>query len=1202
MTGNVHSNEAASRPETKKRKKRRWLRWLIIILVILFVLLIAAPSLMSTGLGRNLVVSIANDSLRGRVEIESLSLGWFGPISVTGVKLFDQQGRAVLDVPSLSCEMGLWGVIFSPGRFESLTIDKPRVDIYLEQDGRMSLTEALPEPSKEKPQAGPSEFDIMGKISLSDATVRVVKPTGPELTIHNIETDLTVDWPKNISGTTSLGINNGGQVEIVTLVTDQTTLELSIATKAPIDIKPICEFLELATLPEGMLSIKTTGSLSENSQTVIGVIDITDFRSSAAEEPALPKMTLNLATEMNATPEKMIGKITLNSQPANLTGQLACDDIKALTKITQDQWLDAILHGQPLPLPIATLDVKGQADIAAVTKSFPQLAGLSRQTTVKTGRAVISIAAKTKPAPNVVANLKVVELTGQRINSADSQVRPFEFQPIGFALQADIHDKVGLNIEALKLQTQAGGLVGGGTASKFAMNMRFDLARLRDMVNQLAESEVKNLAGMIDAKFQVSETSKGEYGLAMVLEGKDILLPAGEKTARFDTFNATLPAAVSVQKTTVTKATLKNATVTINGHAPVSLAGSYEESADKRSFAVLLKQLELGDLDAVLQTLGIETLKDYRGSVDVSAQARMDTQAETTSLNADANIENLRVSDQPVNNQDAPLSFHAKNLVYNAATQDVSLKNLTATQGSDLNVKIDDLVYRTGQVPQANGQVALMTDLAYIRRLIAPMLEPDQMKDLAGQLAYKCTLDMAGDNLDMKGRGNISGFVIEKSQADWGDIAFMHSLQLDTKADLLKIGDLQLSSRALNLQLTPPNTIADLRGEKILAIQGRFNGSWPSLIQLAENFIPALKKDLALDLQGELAANTGMNSCEFTLTGPVNNPKLNPTFKSVRSQTAFGWTSGKLLGLEIGGAKFVPDMKDGRLTFGKPSIPASGGTINLDGAIDFMPGGMVFNLPGRVAIIDNVMINPEVGELLLSRFNPLFAKAVQLEGEMTLMVEDMYVPFGDEFKTHGRGRGKLDLSKLKISPGKGGLSKIFEMAGKRTTSDSAYPVRTTGVDFEIKQGRINYENFTLILGNNFDLIFSGWVGFDDTMELIASVPIRAGVLSAFNVAGPVADYARVMEKSGVRIKIPISGTRKMPSLDLGKVDIKPFVEAAVKALLKEKLTGGSPLMPNATGAEKNHGEKVQDPVSDLLKKSMQELLKPKTQEPAKNQN
>ena len=1191
-TGDVPTPERTN----QKRKKRRWLQWVIIILVVLMAFVVMLPTLMSTGLGKNIVVSIANGSLRGRVEIESLDLGWTAPIGVKGLRLYDPQDRMVVDVPSLSCEMGLWGAIFSPGHFESLNIQQSQLDLYLEPDGTMSLLEALPEPSGEKEktesksgdeartESESGDFAVNGKIFIKGAVVRIIKPDGRELVLHNIDTDLTLKSLNDIVGDISMGINDGGGITLETKITDQANVDLSIDTTGPIDLKPISHFLEMSTPLEGLLKIEAKALLNKENQTVKTLINLTEFRSSVDVEPDAPKISVVFRGDIDATPKYIGGKISIKTESANLDSQFDCNDIKQFTKITKDQWIDAVLHGKALQLPAATLDVKGKADLVALTKSFPQLARLSKQTTVKSGRATLDITAKTQPKLNVVANLDVTDLAGIRTNAENAQPKPFQFDPIKFALRADIREEVGVNVKAMDFQTQAGGFVARGTASKFAMNLRFDLARLREMLNQLISPELENLEGVIDAKFNIIETSPGEYTLAILTEGTNLLFPAGAEAARFDSLKANFPADISIHERTLTHAILKNTVIEINDYAPISLKGSYDKTADKKSFALFLKQLELGNLDAILQNLNIDKLKDYRGSVDVTARGVVDAKTEDASLSAQASIKKLRVLGALVDERDAPLNFKMENLVYNPAAKSFSLNMLEARHGRGLNLDINKMSLNISKTPKANGDISLATDLAYIRRLIAPMLKPDEIKDLAGQLTYRGTLAAESSSLDMKGQGSIKGLVLNSRKTDWGDIILSHRMQFDTKADLLKISQMQLSNPAMNMKLLTPNTITDVSGEKVMDIRGEFNGSWPKLIELAQNLMPALKKDLALDLQGEMAANTGRQDCEFTLTGPLDNPKLNPKFKSLKTQTALGWKSGKLLGLDLGGAKFVPDMKEGRLTFGKPRIPASGGMLNIDGAIDFTPDGMVYNLPGKHVIIDNVMINPEVGELILSRFNPLFAKTVQLDGKMNLALEDMHIPFGDAFKINGKGKGKLDLSNLKMRPGKGGLVKIFEMASLKSANADTFPVKTTGVDFEIKRGRIYYDNFTIILGSDFDMIFSGWVGFDDTLDMKVSIPIRVGVLAALNIAGPTADYARVLEKAGVRISIPIRGTRGAPRLDLSKVDTKPLIQDAVKGLLQEQLKGNSPQSPKTGPAKETHAE-------DMMKNTLKNIFK-----------
>ena len=194
------------------------------------------------------------------------------------------------------------------------------------------------------------------------------------------------------------------------------------------------------------------------------------------------------------------------------------------------------------------------------------------------------------------------------------------------------------------------------------------------MVNQLISPELENLSGMIETKLNVQETSKSEYELVMITEGQNLMLPTGAQPAKFETLNANLPAVVSVSKTTITKATLKNAIIKINDHAPVNLAGNYEEQADKKRFAIFLKQLKLGDLDTILQALNIDTLKEYRGAINVTALAVLDAKTETTSINAQADISDLRVSGEPAARQDSPLRFKADTLIYNAAADYISLK------------------------------------------------------------------------------------------------------------------------------------------------------------------------------------------------------------------------------------------------------------------------------------------------------------------------------------------------------------------------------------------------------------------------------------------------------------------------------------------------------------------------------------------------
>ena len=49
-----------------------------------------------------------NDRILGRVEIEDVSLGWFSPVEVGGLRVTDPNGREVLRVEGITAGRGLW--------------------------------------------------------------------------------------------------------------------------------------------------------------------------------------------------------------------------------------------------------------------------------------------------------------------------------------------------------------------------------------------------------------------------------------------------------------------------------------------------------------------------------------------------------------------------------------------------------------------------------------------------------------------------------------------------------------------------------------------------------------------------------------------------------------------------------------------------------------------------------------------------------------------------------------------------------------------------------------------------------------------------------------------------------------------------------------------------------------------------------------
>jgi len=230
-------------------------------------------------------------------------------------------------------------------------------------------------------------------------------------------------------------------------------------------------------------------------------------------------------------------------------------------------------------------------------------------------------------------------------------------------------------------------------------------------------------------------------------------------------------------------------------------------------------------------------------------------------------------------------------------------------------------------------------------------------------------------------------------------------------------------------------------------------------------------------------------------------------------------------------------------------MDANGGKMRLGATVDMRAGEPVLNMPGPTAILEDVQLDPEVGKKLLSRFNPIFADVVQLEGKINLAIaEPIMLPLKKGSELPCAGSGRLDLGGLKVQP-KGMLADLMQMVG--LAGGESRSMEIGSVDFRIEQGRrIAYDDFTVTFGGVLDLKFYGSVGLDDTVDLAVSIPVRAALLESLGVEGPLLDYARVLE--GARVDIPITGTRLKPKLSPSRKTIESLVSKAVEALLKEE--------------------------------------------------
>ena len=413
----------------------------------------------------------------------------------------------------------------------------------------------------------------------------------------------------------------------------------------------------------------------------------------------------------------------------------------------------------------------------------------------------------------------------------------------------------------------------------------------------------------------------------------------------------------------------------------------------------------------------------------------------------------------------------------------------------------------------------------------------EEPPEVSGTLTWEGKVRVARARSSVSGKGEFKNVRVEGGGKSFEqDITFAHAVQVDHEKKLIDLTEMEVVSDALSLRMRGKATRP--QDHWVLDLTGSYEGSWEELTSLIHEMSPSLSESVWF---------TGTTGGDIRITGPPYAADLKPVFRDLEASAPFGWKGASLFGIDLQETTFTPVLSAAEVNIPDTLIEAGEGTIRIAGTVDLRSQTPLYRLPGSHRILDALKITPQMSRDLLSRFNPIFTELTHAEGEVSLDVEDLLLPLGDEIKRGGAGKGHLDLRNLKVRP-KGILQILLGLESLKWGEQ--LDARVEGVDFVIRDGRIWYENFVMWFAPGYDLRFSGSVGFDDSLDLVVSVPVSRELLERLTVLGPVADYARVLE--GVRVVVPLMGTRGKPRLDFAEVDIGPIIQRAIEILLREQ--------------------------------------------------
>jgi hypothetical protein len=193
---------ASPLPTPASRRRPRWIVRSLFAAVILVVGFVASiPSLISWFPAlRDMAIRQAAGDMNGDVQVQSLSVGWFQPLTISKVVVTPRQGargkpwQPAIAVERIETDRGLWAMLTAPQDLGMVRIERPEVFVEVDQ-GKSNFGVLFPKPAATptEPKPVPTIPDIGARVRIVDGKFRFESDgTHPwELTGINLGAGLT---------------------------------------------------------------------------------------------------------------------------------------------------------------------------------------------------------------------------------------------------------------------------------------------------------------------------------------------------------------------------------------------------------------------------------------------------------------------------------------------------------------------------------------------------------------------------------------------------------------------------------------------------------------------------------------------------------------------------------------------------------------------------------------------------------------------------------------------------------------------------------------------------------------------------------------------------------------------------------------------------------------------------------------------------
>jgi len=1140
MSDTATQQPSGSEQNQPRAKRRRWPRVLFMLFVLLLIAVWFAPAIVAKTPLLNRLARGATADINGSLDIGDASLGWLSNIELRDITLTDPQGRVLARVAKVTTSRTLVSLIRDQSDIGEIVIDHPVIDIVCEKN-TTNLEGVIQKFLAESGAApGPTRTPISLRITDGTLTVRDTE-TSRFTEFHDLQASVTIPASRPEPMSVKVTANAPERIEADLSIGETGRVRFAAGNFAVETLTPLLRRIEPGLSIAGALTADFTATWGKDAASVDGLIGLKNLAVGGA---ALKGDTIRLASVELPVRASLTGR-TLHVERAELTSDVG---IANLVGTFDPESFDKLLDRPGVKLD-ASVDV---AKLAAV---MPKLLQIREGTEIREGKVTVSVESK--------AGALGTEWSGNISTSALKAIREQqEFrwdEPLSVVFTGRI--KAGQLPTFDKLICQS---------DFIALNAKIAPDSVRAAANVYLDRLAMRLSEFVDLGGITLDGEASAWVVATRTQDAEVTAEANVELKRF----ACLDRGGKGLREPALKLHLKaTGKATDSGHVSLSTASLRGTAGiDELDLSLLepisdVNQLSNGKFDAKVSgdlarwrrrvAAVVPVLDDYR--LEGAAEAHGIVRLAQDALHIDQltlAIENAKFVDAGLD-IDEPTMSAVADLTVNTKTSITTFANFSITS-APLTVTRGQLVIESpkgGQTVVYGGGPAV-SNLNRLGKSLGICTDAQGPSPLFGKGTGPIQFRYSGDVTTFNGHLDVINFVVgPRADPSWKE----PTLALDVDGSYTQSTDTVAFKSAKverpGLALTATGSIGRFDTTTDANLAGTLSYDYVKLTPLLREFLG----------NGFAVAGKGTKPVSFvgSLT-PIAKPgsKLPPSvFANATGELGVGWDSLQTHGFAMG-----PGTLQAKLANGVAQVTPITGTFG-GGKIAVHPTVRLAPEPGEITlakgmIVDKAKLTPATCAGVMGYALPAIANSSKAEGDISVILDENRIPITDTRQASIKGTVVIHKATVTAGPIVTEIAKLLgaENGTMTLANEQSVPVR-------VERGRVYHENLNVKIGGYF-VKTSGSVGFDNSVDLMADVPIPGGMPGLKNTPA----IAKAL--TGKRVLVPIKGTLSHPLMDPKQFQaaIAKLAQSVAKDVSKdvlqrelEKLVPGGLPAPGTTG-------------------------------------